>query len=65
MTSCLAAVHESGLGTRLTKRMPDLRPQLAKADMRALTGGSGFDPLRKSGGQNCCNAHTAFHSAMW
>jgi hypothetical protein len=38
---------------------------LAKAEMRASKRGSGFDPLRKSGGQNCCDAQQGCFSTMW
>ena len=31
-------------------------PQLVEADIRAFGRHSGFDPLRKSGGQACCDA---------
>jgi hypothetical protein len=33
---------------------------LAKADMRRRGRYSGYDPLRKSGGQKCCNAQHGF-----
>jgi ABC-type uncharacterized transport system substrate-binding protein len=32
----------------------------AEADIRAVGGSSGFDPLRKSGGKNCCDAQHGF-----
>jgi hypothetical protein len=35
-------------------------PQLAKADVRALTRGSGYDPLRKLGVPKCCDAPHGF-----
>jgi hypothetical protein len=28
-------------------------------------GNAGFDPLLKSGGQNCCDAQHGFFSTMW
>jgi hypothetical protein len=37
----------NNIGTRQTKQMQRACPQLAKADMRALTEDSGFDPKQK------------------
>jgi hypothetical protein len=42
-------VHESAIRTQLARAYATVCPQLAKADVQALTKGSGFDPKRSLG----------------
>ena len=56
MMGLFAAVHEFACGTERPNPMRWACPQLAKAEMEASKTGSGFDPLRNSGGPKCCDA---------
>jgi hypothetical protein len=45
----LAAIAHSRFGTKLTRAFAAACPQLAEADMRVLTRGSGYDPKQPLG----------------
>jgi hypothetical protein len=60
----LSRRRNDACGTKPARAYATACPQIAKADMRVLTRGSGFDPERPIGVQFCCTA-TAFSWTVW